>query len=181
MDDNRNYLGWLTLAICCVMLYFTVSVWQNIKALREENQALTERLNALDADPDASNLIEDIFDGLLQMGEEFETAENVETPKSNTRKIISVSSKYKLEDRYTERAIPVPDCLGTEEGVIVVKIQVSYSGSVTKTSIGAGTTITDEDVLEAARRAALKTDFNFQTSAPNSQSGTITFTYYANN
>ena len=92
---------------------------------------------------------------------------------------IEVSATYRIEDRYVESysGIKVPEYLGDQEGQVVVNISVNHSGDVKKTSINKASTITDPEVLEAARKAALKTGFNYNSDAPSLQSGTITYTY----
>lgn len=90
---------------------------------------------------------------------------------------IEVASTYRIEDRYVSYGgIKEPDYLGDQEGQVIVNISVDKSGDVKKTSINKASTITDPEVLEAARKAALKTNFNFNFDAP-LQSGTITYTF----
>ena len=100
-------------------------------------------------------------------------------PKMSKRGGIEVSSTYRIEDRYVESysGIKVPEYLGDQEGQVVVNISVSKAGDVKKTSINNASTITDPEVLESARKAALQTDFNYNSDAPSLQSGTITYTY----
>ena len=91
---------------------------------------------------------------------------------------IEVTATYRIEDRYVAYGgIQMPDNVGGQEGQVVVNISVSKSGDVKKTSINNASTITDPEVLEAARKAALKTSFNHNFDAPNLQSGIITYTY----
>ena len=117
---------------------------------------------------------------------EYESYEEVaplpeETPirkSSVKRKKIEVTATYRIEDRYVSYGgIEKPDYVGEEEGQVVVNITVNHFGDVKKTSINKASTITDQEVLESARKAALKTDFNINNDAPNLQSGTITYTY----
>ena len=91
---------------------------------------------------------------------------------------IEVAATYRIEDRYVSYGgIKEPDYLGDQEGQVIVNISVDKSGDVKKTSINNTSTISDPEVLEAARKAALKTNFNFNFDAPNLQSGTITYTF----
>ena len=104
-----------------------------------------------------------------------------ETPNRKSsvkRQKIEVMATYRIEDRYVSYGgIEKPDYVGEEEGQVVVNISVNHFGDVKKTSINKASTITDQEVLESARKAALKTDFNMNTDAPIFQSGTITYTY----
>ena len=92
---------------------------------------------------------------------------------------IEVTATYRIEDRYVESysGIKVPEYLGDQEGQVVVNISVSKAGDVKKTSINKASTITGPEVLEAARKAALKTNFNINMDAPSLQAGTITYTF----
>ncbi len=133
-------------------------------------------------------------DQLIEELSKEEVASVVETPavdpftveKPVEKKVvrkgrIMVTAKYQMEDRYVAYGgIEIPDYRGNQEGVVIVNISVSYSGDVKKTSINPATTITDADVLESARKAALKTGFNYNSDAPKLQSGTITYTFKRN-
>ena len=99
-------------------------------------------------------------------------------PKMSKWGGIEVTSTYRIEDRYVAYGgIQMPDNVGDQEGQVVVNISVGHSGDVKKTSINNASTITDPEVLESARKAALQTDFNINFDAPSLQSGTITYTY----
>ena len=103
-------------------------------------------------------------------------------PKKVARKgKIEVTAKYHMEDRYVAYGgIELPDYRGDQEGMAVVSISVDHTGEVKKTSINAASTITDPEVLESTRKAALKTKFNYNFDAPKTQSGTITYTFKRN-
>jgi len=63
-------------------------------------------------------------------------------------------------------------------GIVVVEIWVDRDGVVTKAIPGAeGTTVTDKELWNAARSAALKTHFNQNIEAPGLQQGTITYIF----
>lgn len=103
------------------------------------------------------------------------------TPSRDTR--IRVKTSYRLEDRYVRHKVCTPDELGTEEGKAVINIEVSPVGSVARARLNPASTITDENVIEACKKAALQTDFNsrpFTGSTEDivgTQSGTITYTF----
>lgn len=101
-----------------------------------------------------------------------------EDTKPAPRKGISVKATYQIEDRYVAYGdIKTPESVGNQEGVVVINISVDHYGEVKKTSVDPRSTITDSEVVEAARRAALQAHFNMNTDAPKLQSGTITFTF----
>lgn len=69
--------------------------------------------------------------------------------------------------------------VGTKEGKVVVTIYVDNYGNVQKAIAGAeGTTIADEELWRAARKAALSAHFNMSSDAPALQTGSITFSSY---
>ncbi|HDY69025.1 MAG TPA: TonB family protein [Candidatus Scalindua sp.] len=73
-------------------------------------------------------------------------------------------------------SLPKPDYNVQEEGKVVVKIRVNREGIVTYAEAGAqGTNTLNKELLEAARKAALKARFNPSTDAASTQRGTITY------
>ena len=52
-------------------------------------------------------------------------------------------------------------------------------GIVSKATVNTGTTITDEEILDACKEAALKTSFGYNPEAPDHSVGTITYTFTA--
>jgi hypothetical protein len=52
-------------------------------------------------------------------------------------------------------------------------------GIVSKATVNTGTTITDEEILDACKEAALKTSFGYNPEAPDHSIGTITYTFTA--
>ena len=73
--------------------------------------------------------------------------------------------------------VDLPDYLGDQAGSITVNVSVSRAGTVKKTSIADGASISDPEVVESVRKAALKTDFNSNFDAPEMAEGTITYTF----
>lgn len=65
-----------------------------------------------------------------------------------------------------------------KSGIVVVQIKVDQYGNVTEAIPGAeGTTVTDKNLWNAARVAAMKTTFNQSANAPTMQVGTITYKF----
>jgi hypothetical protein len=113
----------------------------------------------------------------------FSELEEEEKAAANQKKVaearakVTVSTSYRLEDRYVVGKVELPETLGSQAGTITVNVSVSRYGSVKKTSVAEGATITDPEVVEAVRRAALQTDFNSNYDAPELVEGTITYTF----
>ncbi len=86
---------------------------------------------------------------------------------------------YNLEGRKATR-LPVPayQCVGS--GEVIVSITVNQNGLVTSAQVLSSTTPAGETCLpEAAKKAALKSKFTINLSAPNNQKGTITYKFVA--
>jgi len=82
---------------------------------------------------------------------------------------------YSLSGR-NARSLPKPAFPGNEAGIVVVEVTVNKFGKVTKALPGVrGSNTVDNDLLEAARKAALAASFNTDQSAPAFQKGTITY------
>lgn len=111
--------------------------------------------------------------------EEYRAAKkaNENAPKKAVVPRLKVKSSYRMEDRYSY-GVYDPDELGNAEGIVKLDITINYSGDVKSAKLNSSSTITDEDVIEACKKAALKTDFNLNLDAPKHQHGTITYTFY---
>lgn len=116
------------------------------------------------------------------------SAPKAETVKGNsapvakaaaTDGLVSVSSKAKLENRYVSYGNELPRVSKGPEGVVVVGITVAITGNVVSVKINNGTTISNEDILDACKEAALRTHFSINWDAPDRQQGTITYTFTA--
>lgn len=75
------------------------------------------------------------------------------------------------------KSISTPSRDFSEEGKVVVDIWVDKDGKVQRVEIGRGTTVTNSDMLESAKRAALNSIFNKDDKASDLQRGTITYTF----
>ena len=90
----------------------------------------------------------------------------------------SGESNAKLKGRTVVGTLPKPLYSVQNSGIVVVDILVDRYGNVTSAVPGAaGTTVTDKTLWEAARKAALKTQFNVKADAPLQQAGTITYIF----
>ena len=88
------------------------------------------------------------------------------------------SANAQLKGRSVMGTLPKP-AYGTQAaGTVVVQIKVNQYGNVTEAIPGAeGTTVTDKNLWNAARNAALQTTFNMKADAPVLQLGTITYIF----
>lgn len=112
--------------------------------------------------------------------EEYRAAKkaNQNAPKKAVAPRLKVKSSYRMEDRYVGYKVYEPQELGNAEGIVKLDITINYSGDVKSAKLNSASTITDEDVIEACKKAALKTNFNYNSDAPKLQQGTITYKFY---
>lgn len=75
------------------------------------------------------------------------------------------------------KSIASPSREFAEEGKVVVDIWVDKKGRVTRAEIGKGTTVTDSNMRESARQAAMSSLFVEDKDASDIQKGTITYTF----
>lgn len=111
--------------------------------------------------------------------EEYRAAKkaNQNAPKKAVVPRLKVKSSYRMEDRYSY-GVDDPQELGNAEGVVKLDITIDIYGQVKSAKLNSASTITDEEVIEACKKAALKTMFNLNSDAPKLQQGTITYTFY---
>ena len=95
---------------------------------------------------------------------------------TDNQKIV-VSTKYRLEDRYNRSRIYEPEFLGNEIGVVILTIYVDYSGDVKSAKLKSANGITNEEVIEACKKAALRTNFNYNSDQREQKVGTITYIF----
>ena len=97
----------------------------------------------------------------------------------NTKNGESIGEpKALLAGRTQNGSLPRPTYTVQEAGKVVVEIWVDNYGTVQKAVAGAeGTTVTDKNLWNEARRAAMKASFNMSADAPAMQKGTITYIF----
>ena len=189
MKGNTALLIIILVALCGSM-YMSYTNFQQIQLLRQENPTLWVKLDSVQqivnkkpvkqkAAPAATQSTGSPFlDFLIQMGEESEK----EAAAARAKQKVTLSSKYRLEDRYVSYGGVVdPEILGNEAGEIVLDILVDYSGDVKSAKLKSATGITNEEVIEACKKAALKTSFNYNSDMgiKEKQAGTIIYTFTA--
>ena len=106
-----------------------------------------------------------------------ETTEGMD-PDSLKNKLYSGDSNiiYYLEDRF-HVSLPQPIYLAQGGGVVIVDILVNRKGLVEKASVRENPGITDKQIFRFAMLAATNTLFNQDPSAPETQKGTIQYTF----
>jgi hypothetical protein len=188
MKGNTALLIIILVALCGSM-YMSYTNFQQIQLLRQENTTLWVKLDSVQqivnkkpvkqkAAPATQSTGSPFLDFLIQMGEESEK----EAAAARAKQKVTLSSKYRLEDRYVSYGGVVdPEILGNEAGEIVLDILVDYSGDVKSAKLKSATGITNEEVIEACKKAALKTSFNYNSDMgiKEKQAGTIIYTFTA--
>lgn len=158
---------------------------KEVKALHEENVVLWEKLDSLQNNPvtkttarktqSASSRAASLLDEMVADAErEYRAAKKAEA-KAGPK--MTVSSTYRLEDRYVSYKVYEPEYLGNTEGKVVIDITVKRNGNVAQARLNANSTISDEEVVEACKKAALKTDFNYKSDINDDQPGLIIYTF----
>ncbi|MCK9639494.1 MAG: hypothetical protein M0R39_06245 [Prolixibacteraceae bacterium] len=85
---------------------------------------------------------------------------------------INISNNLSGRVRY----LPKPDYPGNESGIVVIEVTVDKLGKVSNVRGGIfGSTSSDPDLVEAAKKAAREAKFNVDNNAPVFQKGTITY------
>ncbi len=202
---NGKLLQVLTLLLCLSFGYFTFKNYDDVKELRNENAFLRDTIDSLLCQPATASIKEGIGNpekksaaaqpdekpaptGVVSFinelvgdaQEEYRAAKkaNQNAPKKAVVPRLKVKSSYRMEDRYVGYKVYEPQELGSAEGIVKLDITIDFSGDVKSAKLNSASTITDEEVIEACKKAALKTDFNLNLDAPKLQQGTITYTFY---
>lgn len=202
---NGKLLQVLTLLLCLSFGYFTFKNYDDVKELRNENAFLRDTIDSLlcqpatacikegvgkpekksaaakpDEKPALTGVVSFINELVDDAQEEYRAAKkaNQNAPKKAVVPRLKVKSSYRMEDRYVGYKVYEPQELGNAEGIVKLDITINYSGDVNSAKLNSASTITDEEVIEACKKAALKTDFNLNLDAPKLQQGTITYTFY---
>lgn len=201
---NGKLLQVLTLLLCLSFGYFTFKNYEDIKELRDENAFLRDTIDSLLCQPATASIKEDIGKpeeksaaaqpdvkpaptGVVSFinelvgdaQEEYRAAKkaNENAPKKAVVPRLKVKSSYRMEDRYSY-GVDDPQELGSAEGIVKLDITIDKYGDVKSAKLNSASSITDEEVIEACKKAALKTSFNYNSDAPKLQQGTITYTFY---
>lgn len=175
MENSNKIILLAVLFLCLGTFFLSYRTSVKLDSLQETNIMLLEKLDSMKgvgapAPASASKSgVQSILDELF--GPFGDDNGKPHSPR------MTVSSSYRIEDRYVRYGLEKPEILGEKEGTVVVDFIVDKYGTVTKTGINAASTITDENVLDASRKAVLKTDFNSAHSMRDPQKGTVTYTF----
>jgi len=134
----------------------------------------------------AKNLVSDVNN---QLAKEKIKIEDIKMPVESTEGMNPDSIKnivytgesnitYYLENRY-HVSLPIPVYLARGGGKIVIEINVDRQGRVIDANLVAGQKIRDQQIVNYAQTAALKTLFNTDPKAPAVQKGTIHYNFIA--
>ena len=185
MKGNTVLLVLITILLCGT-LFLSYTNFHEIQVLRQENTNLWEKIDSVQqicskkpvkqstapaAKPATTGSA--FLDFLIQMGEE----EQREAERARAKEEIKITSKYRLEDRYVSYQVHEPELKGTEVGEVVLNISVGTLGDVKSVKVQSVSGITNEEVIEACKKAALKTRFNYNSDHRVNKSGTITYTF----
>lgn len=185
--NGSKFLQVLTLLVCLGMAYFCYMTYNEAKQMHTESQAFFAKADSLlsiattqkaaksvaRTTTRAAGLLDQVFSDLEK---DYKESKREKARKAAAQK-IEVSAAYRIEDRYVPYEVTLPDIRGNEEGIVAINVVVDRSGDVKKTSVHSATTVTDENVIDAARKAALRTNFNYNHDAPEAQNGVITYSF----
>lgn len=101
------------------------------------------------------------------------------TRPSSSSGRVSVTAKVKVENRYVSGTTYLPKVTTGPAGIVVINVSMNRVGMVGTVSVNAASTISDEEILDACKEAALKTSFGYNPDAPEKSTGTITYTFSA--
>ncbi|WP_347841181.1 hypothetical protein [uncultured Draconibacterium sp.] len=124
------------------------------------------------------NLAKEIID-LSDIKMPVETTEGMD--RDSIKNVIYAGESnivYFLENRY-HISLPVPVYLSQGGGTVTVEIVVNRQGRVIEAIPRANTNIRDKQIFAYAKEAASRTLFNADESSPETQTGTIQYTFVA--
>lgn len=149
------------------------------KSIAKPAASMTSSSKSAASKPAPTGVVSFINELVGDAQEEYRAAKkaNENAPKKAVAPRLKVKSSYRMEDRYSY-GVYDPEELGNAEGIVKLDITINYSGDVKSAKLNSASTITDEEVIEACKKAALKTDFNLNLDAPKLQQGTITYKFY---
>ncbi len=186
MDTNKILLI-IAILLCGATGYFAYQTSKEVKELKAQAKVTEQKVDSLmlatakiaksTKTVSGNRQPKSFWEALFSEIEESEKAAKAEEMAKAARAKVTVSTSYRLEDRYVIGKVELPEHLGTQSGTITVNVSVNEYGTVKKTSVAEGATITDPEVIESVRKAALQTDFNSNYDAPELQEGTITYTF----
>lgn len=191
--DTTKFLLILVILLCGVTGYYSYKTSEEVKTLKQQLQVTELKVDSLmtaTAKIAQSNQTarstgtrkqqpKSFWEELFSSLEEEQKKSDAQARAKAAKEKVTVSASYRLEDRYVVGKVDLPEYLGSQAGTITVNISVSQVGTVKKTTVAEGASITDPEVVESVRKAALKTNFNSNFDAPELMEGAITYTFKA--
>ena len=173
----------ITIVLLSAVIFLSLANYRETQIIRQENAYLWAKLDS----------VQQLCEGAPRKPAKTSTkpAEKKTAPvqakeglphkstKVTGNQRVVVSTKYRLEDRYNTYSIREPEFKGNEIGEVVLNIYVDWSGDVKSAKLKSATGITNEDVIEACKKAALRTHFNYNSDKWEQQVGTITYIFSA--
>lgn len=149
------------------------------KSIAKPAASMTSSSKSAASKPAPTGVVSFINELVGDAQEEYRAAKkaNQNAPKKAVVPRLKVKSSYRMEDRYSY-GVDDPQELGNAEGIVKLDITIDIYGQVKSAKLNSASTITDEEVIEACKKAALKTMFNLNSDAPRLQQGTITYKFY---
>lgn len=167
--DEYNYstprrgLTLIAIVLLGFCVYRTETARKDIKELSEQVCALNGRV-----------------DSAMTRNRATTTAKSTATPTPNKNAAsdrISITAKAKVENRYLPKEAVLPRIIHGPTGTVVINVTINLLGEVSAVSVNSKSTITDEEIIDACKEAALRTRFSSNADAPSKQTGTITYTF----
>lgn len=186
MDANKILLI-IVILLCGATGYYSYKTSQEVKELKTQAQLTEQKIDSLmlatakiaksTKSVSGNRQPKTFWESLFSEIEADEKAAAQQRKAEAAKAKVTVSTSYRIEDRYVSGNIVLPDYLGAQDGQITVNVLVDQYGTVKKTSVAEGATISDPEVIESVRKAALKTGFNYNSDALELAEGTITYTF----
>lgn len=185
--DSTKILLIIAILLCGATGFYSYKTSQEVKKLKAQAQVTSQKMDSLmlatakivksTKTVTGKQQPKSFWEALFSEIEADEKAAAAEQKAKAAKAKVTVSTSYRLEDRYVLGKVELPEHLGAQGGQITVNISVNQYGTVKKTSIADGATITDPEVVESVRRAALQTAFNSNYDAAELQEGTINYSF----
>ena len=185
--DSTKILLVLIILLCGATGYFAFQTSQEVKELKAQAQVTEQKVDSLmratakiaksTKTISGKKQPQTFWEALFSEIEEEQKQSQAQARAKAAKEKVKVSASYRLEDRYVVGSVTLPEYIGDQPGSITVNISVDLTGTVKRTSVASAESITDPEVIESARKAALKTSFNADIDALGNIDGTITYTY----
>lgn len=185
--ETSKVLLIITVLFCGATGFYSYKTSQEVRELKAQVQITSQKVDSLmiatakiaksTKTVSGKQQPKTFWEALFSAMEEEEKATAAAARKKEAAAKVRISTSYHLDDRYVLGKVELPEVYGNQAGTITVNVLVNQYGTVKKTSVVEGATITDPEVIESVRKAALKTDFNSNYDAPELVQGTITYTF----